>query len=369
MRKFSVFLLLFAGMAAAVAQQPDAQRSGVVSAKSSQPVVRPSKAISLPDRQQQGGKRPKVGLVLGGGGAKGAAEVGALKVIERAGIPIDYIAGTSIGAIVGGLYAVGYRAEALDSMFRSQEWLALLADWDEETGSKIYSERNGVKYVFGFPVSRKGSKQNDGLFGAVKGDKIIEFLYDATRLRDSVNFNELPIPFRCVATDVKNMSEVVLDRGSLPLSMRASMAVPGVFKPVRIGRKTLVDGGVMNNLPVDVVREMGADIVIAIDLTQNQRETRDFSLKDLTGIGGVLDWMVSRPDVRKYNRNKKETDIYIHPLLPDYNAASFKKQSICQMIFIGEKTGERSWKQLEELKQSLEAYSFGTDFRKVKNGK
>ncbi|MBQ4230516.1 MAG: patatin-like phospholipase family protein [Salinivirgaceae bacterium] len=111
-------------------------------------------------------KRLKVGLVLGGGGAKGAAEVGVLKVIEEAGIPIDYIAGTSIGSIVGALYSVGYRAETLDSLFCSQEWLTLLADREVTLSSEPIAERDGITYIFGFPVSRKGSKKADPTFGA-----------------------------------------------------------------------------------------------------------------------------------------------------------------------------------------------------------
>ena len=218
-----------------------------------------------------------------------AAEVGVLKVIEEAGIPIDYIAGTSIGSIVGALYSVGYRAETLDSLFCSQEWLTLLADREVTLSSEPIAERDGITYIFGFPVSRKGSKKADPTFGAVRGDNIVSLFQNLTQVRDSINFNELPIPFRCVAADVKSWSEVVLDRGNLPRAMRASMAIPGAFKPVRIGKMVLVDGGLLNNLPVDVVRKMGADVVIAIDLAQEKPgERRDFSLKDTFGIGGLF---------------------------------------------------------------------------------
>lgn len=298
-------------------------------------------------------KRLKVGLVLGGGGAKGAAEVGALKVIEEAGIPIDYIAGTSIGSIVGGLYSMGYRADALDSLFCSQEWLSLLADRDNNLSSEPITERDGVTYIFGFPVSRKGSKKADSSFGAVRGDNIMDLFQRLTLVRDSINFNQLPIPFRCVAADIKSWSEVVLDRGNLPRAMRASMAIPGVFKPVRMGKQVLVDGGLLNNLPVDVVRKMGADVVIAIDLTQDKPGERNFSLKELTGIGGAIDWVVSRPDVKKYHENRAATDLYINPDLGRFGVTSFSRESIIQMIRLGERDARTHMKALLDLKRRI----------------
>ena len=137
----------------------------------------------------QDAQRLKVGLVLGGGGAKGAAEVGVLKVIEEVGLPIDYIAGTSIGSIVGGLYALGYRSAELEKMFRSQEWLNLLADREQRHEGKVISEEDGVVYVLGFPVSRKNSKKEDPNFGAIRGDHIVELFDSITGMKDSVDFS------------------------------------------------------------------------------------------------------------------------------------------------------------------------------------
>ncbi|MBO5601471.1 MAG: patatin-like phospholipase family protein [Prevotella sp.] len=249
--------------------------------------------------------RPKVGLVLGGGGAKGAAEVGALKVIEELNIPIDYIAGTSIGAILGGLYATGYRAEQLDSLFRSGLWMT---------------------------------------------DNVLELLDRLTETDEWIDFDELPIPFRCVAVDFDTQEEVVFRNGHLATAMRASMAIPGIYKPVLVDGKTLVDGGMVNNLPVDVVRDMGADIVIAIDLTQNKHKTRDFSLKEWTGIGGIFDWLVSRPDWKKHNDNRADADVYINPPLKGYSAASFSDKSIDAMIKIGEQTARKHKAELLKVK-------------------
>ena len=259
-------------------------------------------------QDKQTSQRPRIGLVLSGGGAWGAAEVGALKVMEEVGVPIDMIAGTSIGGIVGGLYAVGYKAERLDSMFRSQEWIDLF----------------------------------------VKGD-LMGYFERITGIRDTLDFYRLPIPFACVAVDIRNQQEVVLRRGSLPAAMRATMAIPGVFSPVKINGRTLVDGGMMNVLPADVVKAMGADIVIAIDLQQKDHESRHFSLKNLLGIGGILDWAVSRPDWKKYNDNRKLCDIYIRPDLSGYSVMDFNKSDISAMIALGEDAARAKLKELRQL--------------------
>lgn len=254
------------------------------------------------------GERLKVGLVLGGGGAKGSAEIGALKVIEEVGIPIDYIAGTSIGSIIGGLYAMDVRTRELDSLFVNQDWLELFT--------------NNVR----------------------------EFLGKVTQQK---HFNELRIPFRCVAADVMANEEVVMSEGLLCDAMRASMSIPGVFKPVIQNGRMLMDGGLLNNLPVDVVKAMGADVVIAIDLQQKQHKDRDFSLKDMLGIDGPLNWLVERPDWKKYNANRKAADVYIHPMLDGYGASDFNKTDIRRMIELGYEAGVNAREELEALKRRI----------------
>ena len=261
-------------------------------------------------------ERPKIGLVLGGGGAKGAAEIGVLKYIEESGVHIDCIVGTSIGAIIGGLYSVGYRSQQLDSLFLNTNW------------EEIFSN------------SISGTQQISDVFSSL------------LNLPDSIDFDSLPIPYRCVAADIINTEEVVLQRGNLAAAMRASMAIPGAFKPMKWGKKILVDGGMLNNLPVDVAKEMGADIIIAIDLTQNKHEDRNFSLKETIGIGGILDWLVSRPDWKKYNENRKMVDYYINPYLKNYSSTSFSHDDIKQMIIIGEKAGQSALEDLRKLATS-----------------
>ena len=283
--------------------------------------------------------RPKVGLVLGGGGAKGAAEVGVLKVIEEAGIPIDYIVGTSIGSIVGGLYAAGYTADELDTLFQTQEWLSLLTDRKADLSNEPYREQDGVTYVFGFPVRDRNSSG----FGMMRGARIEQVLDSMVSVRGCTDFESLRIPFRCVAADIRTAEEVVLSKGIVATAMRASMAIPGIFKPVSKGDWLLVDGGMLNNLPVDVCRKMGADIVIAVDLQQEEKKPRKktdtgflTSIGSLLGLGGILDWIANRPDIEKYLENRKKADIYIHPDLPDYDATSFGNKKCAKMIEAGE---------------------------------
>ena len=294
--------------------------------------------------------RPKVALVLGGGGAKGAAEVGVLKYIEKAGVPIDMIVGTSIGSVVGGLYSVGYRADTLDVLFRSQEWIGLLTDRKTDN-NELYVKKGEDTLLFGIPLLKGGSDWA-GKLGAISGDSIVSYLGRLTGRRDSVSFDSLPIPYRCVTVDIKTMKEVSVSAGHLPMAMRASMAIPLAFKPVRYGRHVLVDGGVLNNLPVDVARKMGADYVIAIDVTQNKPGDSDginmpSILKQIPWLG----WLANRPDRDNYKNNVADADIYINPRLDDCSVISFNKVDF--MIAQGEKSGKAAYKDLVKLRKRV----------------
>lgn len=306
-------------------------------------------------------KRPKIGLVLGGGGAKGAAEVGVLKYIEQSGVKIDYIAGTSIGSIIGALYSIGYRSDDLDTLFHSQEWLALLSDRDPELSSRLLARRDSATYLFGFPIKRpKITKpEHKRTVGLSRGDSIVSLFSEMTRRPDSINFDKLPIPFRCVTVDLQRLKEVVLSNGSLPLAMRASMSIPGVFKPVEKDSMLLVDGGLLNNLPVDVVKSMGADKVIAIDLTQNKHEKRKQKSEGNTDEIGkkgrwknLVTWFIKRPDLDKYKKNAAMADVYINPDLKGFSAADFSPKKIDEMIRRGETAGKEALDQLKKLKNN-----------------
>lgn len=307
--------------------------------------------------QQKEEFRPKIGLVLGGGGAKGAAEVGVLKIIEQIGLPIDYIAGTSIGSIVGGLYACGYRAKEMEEMFMSQEWITLLADRDAETKDHILTRKDGDIHVFGIPVGKRIRSIINNPYGMLDGDNVTQLLDKMAICKDSISFDSLPTPFRCVAVDMKQVREVVLGSGKLSKAMRASMSIPGAYKPVRWDDMVLVDGGMLNNLPVDVVRQMGADIVIAIDLTQNKSKGSDIELEGDSPLGRMMQWAISRPDIKKYNLNCEDADIYINPDLEGFSVAAFSKEKIRIMIERGEIAGKAAIKELEELKVKIGDYS------------
>ena len=297
-------------------------------------------------------QEPKIGLVLGGGGAKGAAEVGVLKVLEEAGIKPDYICGTSIGSIVGGLYAAGYSAAELETMFQTQEWLSLLTDRSSSLANEPYKVDNDVTYIFGFPIIDRKAK---GL-GVMKGSSIEHMLDSMVCTKGCKDFQSLKIPFCCVAADIRSGTEVILREGSLARAMRASMAIPAIFKPVEIDDRKLVDGGMLNNLPVDVCREMGADIIIAVDLQQNELKPRPqtdlsvlTSIADLVGLGGILNWITNRPDIEKYNANRQKVDIYIHPVL-DADVTSFGNKTAARMIQQGADAAHKLLPSLTKLK-------------------
>ena len=302
--------------------------------------------LVLPVRAQ----RPKIGLALGGGGAKGAAEVGVLKVLEEAGVQVDYIVGTSIGSIVGGLYAAGYSASELETMFQTQEWLSLLTDRKASLNNEPYTTIDGVTYIFGFPVMDRNSQG----IGVMSGGKIEQLIDSMASAKGCKNFEGLKIPFCCVTADIRNAKEVILSKGMLSRALRASMSIPGIFKPVEYNGLLLVDGGMLNNLPVDVCRQMGADIVIAVDLQQNEQKPRQKSdlsaltgIASLFGLGGILEWITNRPDIDKYYENLKQADIYIHPKLPDADASSFGNKNAARMIQAGTAAAKS---QLSELK-------------------
>ena len=247
--------------------------------------------------------QPKVGLALGGGGAKGAAIIGVLEVIEETGIKIDYIAGTSIGAIIGGLYASGYSIKEL--LFLSQEWQELLEGYRIEAKLKSLLSNRRVE-----------------------------------------QFRDTKIPFRCVTAEENTFEEVILSNGTLYKGILASMSVPEIYEPVKWGNKYLVDGGVINNLPVDVVRNMGADIVIAIDLQQNG----GFNIGTSLGLGGLAGWALSRPDLKRYSQNIKDADIYIHPRLSSFSAANFGRNNSQKMLRLGRDKAKEHWDELMEIK-------------------
>ena len=287
----------------------------------------------------------KLALVLGGGGAKGAAHVGVLKVLEEAGVQPDIIVGTSIGAIVGGLYSIGYSASQLDSLFRSRQWLQLF--------TREAIEGNAIKLMLDsltrrptplpLPVREGSDFSPDNAQQAERHSTPLP--HREGQGGGSLWQGDGSPSFACVASDLPTFSEVVLTGDSLARNMRASMAIPALFKAVRFDDYVLYDGGIFNNLPVDVARQMGATRVIAVDLTVNHPDDEDEPsefvqlLDDLLGLSsadGIIGWLFNRPDFKKYRQNIKDADVYINPPLYDYDATSFNRKAIDEMIFLGE---------------------------------
>lgn len=320
-----------------------------------------------------GQNRPKVALVLGGGGAKGAAHVGVLKYIEQSGVPIDIVVGTSIGSIVGGLYSIGYNSQDLDSLFRSQRWPMLLTDRDYEHSGKLLEIQDDDMYLFGFHINLNPDKRNKpsaDRIGAFKGDSITALFQDLVAAKigeektNNCRFDEFPRKFRALAFDVKGFREVSLAGGSLPLSMRASMSIPLAYKPVPMDNMLLVDGGVLDNLPVDVARSLGADYVIAVDLTVNKHLNHEDYVEDVLGINGdsifeargkfsplnIINWSIFRPDLDMYKTNCDDADIYINPDLSGHGPQDFTAHAIAKMITLGEKAAKEALPELEKLR-------------------
>ena len=209
-------------------------------------------------------KQPKVGLVLSGGGAKGFAHIGVLKEIDKVGLQIDYIGGTSMGAIIGGLYAIGYSGEQIEEIILNTDFISMLRDQLPRNSATLFEKEIGEKTVIRLPV-KEGAL---GLPKAVsKGQNILNFLLELLASVEGISdFNKLPIPFFCIATDVESGSAVLLEKGSLPLALRASSSFPTLLNPVVLGDKLLVDGGIANNFPATIMKSKGMDIIIGVDV-------------------------------------------------------------------------------------------------------
>lgn len=288
-------------------------------------------------------KDKKVGLVLSGGGAKGLAHIGALKVIEEAGVKIDYIAGTSMGAIIGALYASGYSAHELDSIFKSTDFSALIQDNLPRSAKTFYEKEDSERYAVSLPFNKFKISVPPAYSGGQNiYNELVRLLY---HVKDVKHFNKLPIPFVCIATDVETGEEVVLDKGYLPEAIVASGTLPSIFEPVHLKGKVLIDGGVVNNYPSDKVKEMGADIIIGVDV-QHGLSLRD----DLQSATDILLQINNFKSVADMEEKYKQTDIYIKPNMEDYTVLDFDQRST--IIRLGETAARAKYVALKELSVS-----------------
>ena len=295
--------------------------------------------------------RKRVAVVLSGGGAFGAIHVGALKVLEEAGIPVDMVVGTSMGSIVGALYSVGYNSDDIATLFRQMDWSNLFLDSDDASRLTLRERDDKNTYIYkrDFYVPGNIDPQPGGVIRGANIEETFErYLYGYT---DSIDFlTDLPRQFACIATDLVADDEVVLTRGSLVKSVRSSMSIPGVFTPVRMGEKQLVDGGAKNNFAANVARRLGADIVIGIKF--------DRQLDTITNYRRIIDVLerTGGSDVSHRSReNEKYCDVVVRVPVRGYSSSSFSRGAIDTLMARGEKaTREKMGAILTLKKQAVE---------------
>ena len=266
-------------------------------------------------------ERPKVGLVLSGGGAKGMAHVGVLRVLEEMNIPVDVVVGTSAGSAVGALYASGMPVDDIETRFIGMDWLSNFRDDPGRSYRPVRRKQEEWRY----PLTPGIGVRSDGLHvggGIIAGQNLGFLLNQLTQNAALVNdFDRLAIPFRAVATDLETGEPVVMGSGNLAEAIRASMSIPGVYAPVEIDGKLLVDGGVANNLPVSVARDMGADIIIAVDITDKLQETD--KLREAFSVVGQLTTLMTWRNTDEQLALLKSRDVLIRPDLEGYTSADF----------------------------------------------
>lgn len=306
-------------------------------------------------------ERPKVGLVLGGGGARGGAHIGVLRVLERERIPIDYIAGTSVGAIVGSLYASGHSPDEIESIINQIDWKEVLSDRGPRSEHSIASKKNDVEFAISLEAGFHDGKLHlpSGLIQGQRLQLLLNRLLIETSHID--NFDELQIPFRAVATDLATMKPYVFDGGHLPTAVRASMSVPVAFAPVRHDGTILVDGGIVDNVPADVAREMGADILIAVDV-----RTPLADVSEINSIAAVLDQIITGMMTADTDRQLEiltDQDILMFPKIDDVSSADFPHT--VDAIPAGELAANNHVDDLRRLSLSEDEYAAHTAARAI----
>ena len=356
------------------------------------------------DRIRRTEHRPTIGLVLSGGGAKGAAHVGVLRYLEEQKIPVDLIVGTSMGGLVGGLYALGYNSDYLDSLLTSMDWSLALSDNVPQDyisyATRMYKEKYMLSVPFHYsddvframvgqtpdepasakkgkngkngkkgkaedviPLERSGMVQDptDGVdlpindiarslpAGFVNGLNVNNiFSSISASYQDSVSFLDFPIPFCCVASDLVSCKAKNWTSGSINEALRSTMSIPGLFDPVRTHGMVLVDGGTRNNFPTDLAREMGVDYVIGVDLSD-----KDMSYDEINNIADILWTFIDMLGREAFSKNVDNTDVFIKPYLREYNMLSFDKKSIKTIIERGYSSAIGQAQALGELKAMM----------------
>lgn len=301
--------------------------------------------------------RPKVGLVLSGGGAKGAAHIGVLKYIEEIGLPIDYIAGTSMGSVVGGMYALGYSSDEILDIISSVDWDRLISNNVDRKKISYKRKYESTTQLIDVPFSvrideeevQSKSFRNSLPEGIVSGDNIINLFNSlSVGYSDSIAFDELPVPFICIATNLINGEADVLNNGVFTKSLRASMAIPILFDPIKIGDVLYVDGGLVSNFPVEQCRAMGADYIIGVSMSPGL-EGPD----NLTSILSQVKQLKEIITDKDYDRYHESCDIFISPDLKGVGMLSFDAESVARVTESGYEAASRQEESFKLLKEKI----------------
>jgi NTE family protein len=265
--------------------------------------------------------RPRIGLVLSGGGARGLAHVGVLQALEEQRIPVDAIAGTSMGAVVGGLYASGKTAAEIDKFMRGIDWSAAFRDRPARDTLNFRRKQDDREFLVRFPLGIQSGNFRVPR-GLIQGQRLTQTLrFETLPVASIEDFDDLPTPFRAVAADLETGERIVLEGGDLTSAMRASMSAPGVFAPVEIDGRLLVDGGVVENLPVDVAKAMGVDVVIAIDVGFQPVGRRD--LTSALAVSNQAITLMMRRETLRQRGLLTANDVLIEPDLGNLQATDF----------------------------------------------
>ena len=304
----------------------------------------------------------KVGLVLSGGGAKGFAHISVLKKLEEAGVRVDYIAGTSMGAIIGGLYASGYNAKELDSVLRLYDLDGLVRDDLPREVSSFYQKENDGKYAISLPLVKRKIELPSAVS---KGQNAFNIFSQLTEhVHEVDDFSQLDIPFFCIATNLETGEEVVLDKGFLPEAIRASGSFPGLLTPVKVDGKVLVDGGIVDNFPVEKMKEKGVDYIIGVNVSAGLKD-----IENLNTLPEILMQIAGFQMYNKWDEKIEQSDLYIRPDLDEFTTFSFDqseeimRRGNLAMVEVEDQLKELALRQKSSSeKRSIETYSFKDEF-------
>lgn len=296
----------------------------------------------------------KVGIVLSGGGAKGAAHIGVLKYMEEIGIPVSYVTGTSMGSILGGLYALGYSPEEMEELISGIDWPLYITGKVERRFLSQRRRKVGSELLLNIPYGRF-TRRDDAVMsamplGAVEGDNLLNlFNCLSVGYGDSMSFDSMPIPFACVATDLMTGKPKILRGGEFGRAIRSSMSIPVFFAPVEWEGHLLADGGITNNLPVDICREMGADVIIGLEVATDLATDPD----DLRSVTRQLQQYLSIMTNRGLEEHRKQCRIYINPDVSGINMMSFDAESIAELVRRGYEAAKAHEADFRQLKAEL----------------